>query len=217
MTQSPMLTVRLYRSVSFIASLLLLTTLGIAALLVCQRFWNIPDLAQYAFLTITIAGAFIIAPRLSTHPATVHIGGGEITIEPQGRAPYHVKAENIAGYARYEELLLYSLKVSLYSGDTLSVISFKGQDRSGFDALVNALEALPQSHDSPGATPLALERRTFYSSRAKPVITLTLLVIYTACSLTLILRGAFTSWNPVATYFYWMLPIAFFIKMWRSR
>lgn len=217
MTTDQPFTIRLYSTATFIAVLLILIVLGVLALLGAQMLWAIPALAQVAFLTAWIAASFIVTPRLSTHPATVRIAEHSITLEPRAHSPRNVKAADIESYACYEELLLHSLKITLRGGDTLSAISFKGQDRGNFDTLTHAIAALAQSANATDGSASTLQRKTFYASRAKVTITLILLTLFSTLSILLIIRNAFQTWNPVVTYFYWVMPLAFFIKMWRAR
>lgn len=58
---------------------------------------------------------------------------------------------------------------------------------------------------------------TYYGSRKKGAITAALLVAY-ACVVTVLwTRDAFSSWNPIVVYYFWVVPMAFFAKMLKTK
>jgi hypothetical protein len=199
--------VLLYRSEVFLVILGSLLAAGTVGLLLLQGVLPIPAGIQYILLTAWIAAAFLAAPRLATMPAEIRIRGGKIAIRGKKGAEQTVAADDVLSYAYYKELLLYSLKINCRDKETISVINFKWNDDTDFRSFRAALEGLL---NAPSA-------ETFYRSRVKIVVTLILLVVFVAAAAWLLFNRGFDSWNPVAVYYFWVIPGAFFLKMWKGK
>jgi hypothetical protein len=180
---------------------------GTVGLLLLQGVLPIPAGIQYILLTAWIAAAFLAAPRLATKPAEIRIRGRRIILRGKRGAERTIAADDALSYAYYKELLLYSLKINCRDKETISVINFKWNDDTDFRSFRAALEGLL---NAPSA-------ETFYRSRVKIVVTLILLAVFVAAATWLLFNRGFDSWNPVAVYYFWVIPGAFFLKMWKGK
>ncbi|MBN2549300.1 MAG: hypothetical protein JXB15_09090 [Anaerolineales bacterium] len=207
------LALHLYSTRSLITTLLGLILLGVLLLFGLQQIWMIPTWIQYLLLTGLIMAAFAASSCLAARPAQVHLAEHSLTIEQKSKAARVIPLEDVEAYAYYAELLLYSLKISLRSKETLSIIQFKWDKKSDFQAFFKQFESLLAS--SGGG--LVSRSETFYHSPAKVVIAAGLFILYAAAVIILLARDAFASWNPIWSYFFWVLPAAFFIKMWKAK
>ena len=206
-----------YSTALLIIVLVGLVLLGTVMLLVLQRIWSIPDWIQYVALTAVIAVAFVSSCYMAARPARLEINDRGVTIEQKRREAKTVLWEDIKKYAYYDELMLHSLKVSLRSDETLSIIDFKWNDNAGLLFFLQQFESgLNASRDRVAKDTLE-KSKTFYESRKKVAITVALLVAYVCLVAVLWTRDAFSSWNPVVVYYFWVVPGAFFAKMLRAK
>ncbi|MBN2394424.1 MAG: hypothetical protein JXR84_27060 [Anaerolineae bacterium] len=217
MTDKHAFAVHLYNTKTLILTLLGIVFSGTALLLGSQHIWTIPNWIQYAFLTVLIAAAFVFSRYLSTRPARVQIGDRTIIIKQSTKPTKSISVNEIVAYAYYEELTLHSLKISLQGNETLSIINFKWDNGTDFQSFLKLFESLVQAQGDRIAAGPVSRSSTFYRSRAKVVITLGLLIAFGATVIFLYSRNAFAYWNPVSLYFFWVLPIAFFMKMWKAK
>lgn len=208
---------RLYDTKVLVLTLVGILSLGTMILFGFQQIWNIPRWTQFAGLTVLIAVAFIVSRCLATRPANVQIRDRTITIEQTRQPAKIISLQDIESFTYYEEILLYSLKISLASHEMLSIIDFKWGDKTDFRAFLRQFESqMSSSGDRSGAVPI-LGTESFYHSRVKNVITISLIVIFGFTAIFLNIKHAFDSWNPICIYFFWVLPTAFFLKMWLSK
>ncbi|MBN1441043.1 MAG: hypothetical protein JW929_16685 [Anaerolineales bacterium] len=205
----------LYQTGTFLAVLIGQIVLGTAFLLLLQGFASIPQGIQYLLLTALIAAAFITSPLFAVTPAEARLAGRAFVIRPKRGGEQIIVEGDVLSYAYYQELILFSLKINLRNGETISVIRFKWGDSSDFQAFFEALETLIGG----GAAAPGTGRRsaTFYGSRAKRIVTFVLLAFFLAAAAALLLSGGFRMWNPVGIYYFWVLPAAFFLKMWKGK
>jgi uncharacterized membrane protein len=213
---------RTFRSYLYSTKLLIITLvgfvlLGTAILLALQRIWSIPSWIQYLALTAMIAAAFVSSCYLAARPARLQINDRGVTIEQNKKDAKTVLWEDIKRYAYYDELMLHSLKVSLRSDETVSIIDFKWNDGAGFQSFLQQFESGLNASRDRGATDTVEKAETFYGSRKKGAITVALLVAYVCLVAILWTRDAFGSCNPVVMYYFWVLPVAFFTKMLKAR
>jgi uncharacterized membrane protein len=207
----------LYSTPLLLVVLVGLVLLGTAMLLVLQRIWSIPGWIQYLALTAVIAVAFVSSCYLAARPARLQINDHGVTIEQKKRDTKTVPWEDIERYAHYDELMLHSLKVSLQSDETVSIIDFKWNDSTGFRSFLQQFESgLNTSHDRV-ATDVVEKSETFYESREKIIVTVVLFVAYVCLVAVLWTRDAFDSWNPIVVYYFWVVPVAFFAKMLKAK
>ena len=208
----------LYSTALLIIVLVGLVLLGTVMLLVLQRIWSIPDWIQYVALTAVIAVAFVSSCYLAARPARLEINDRGVTIEQKKREAKTVLWEDIKKYACYDELMLHSLKVSLRSDETLSIIDFKWNDNAGLQSFLRQFESGLNASCDRVATDTVEKSKTFYESRKKVAVTVALLVAY-VCLVVAVLwtRDAFGSWNPVVLYYFWVVPVAFFAKMLKAK
>jgi hypothetical protein len=168
-------------------------------------------------LTVWIAVAFVSSGYLAAKPASVRLDERFITIEQAGKEAETISWDEIAAYAYYEELTLYSLKVQLRGRETVSIIDFKWNDNTDPRAFLEQFESRLNASGA-GTDVGSVERAgTFYRSKFKVVLSAGLLTVYVGLVIVLLSRKAFTSWNPVWTYYFWVLPTAFFFKMLKAR
>jgi hypothetical protein len=168
-------------------------------------------------LTAVIAVAFVSSCYLAARPARLQIDDHGVTIEQKKRDTKTVPWEDIERYAHYDELMLHSLKVSLQSDETVSIIDFKWNDSTGFRSFLQQFESgLNTSHDRV-ATDVVEKSETFYESREKIIVTVVLFVAYVCLVAVLWTRDAFGSWNPIVVYYFWVVPVAFFAKMLKAK
>jgi hypothetical protein len=207
----------LYDTKALIITLVGVISLGTMILLGVQHIWFIPNWTQYAVLTALIAVAFVVSRYLSTRSAKVQIKDQTIIIEQTTKPAKILPLQDIDAYTYYEELLLYSLKISLHSHKTLSIIDFKWGDQTDFQTFFRQFEWLMASSGNRHDVGPVVKSKTFYGSRIKLIITIVMLILYSSIAIFLSIRGVFASWNPIWTYFFWVLPTAFFIKMWRAK
>ena len=113
MNQGKTYSLYLYNTKSLLLTLLGGILLGTAAVFGLQSIVFIPAWVQYLVLTVLIVAAFLASGCLAARPAKVTIGDQAISITQKDPAPQEVSWEDITSYAYYEELLLYSLKISL--------------------------------------------------------------------------------------------------------
>jgi len=207
----------LYSTALLIIVLVGLVLLGTVMLLVLQRIWSIPDWIQYVALTAVIAVAFVSSCYLAARPARLEINDRGVTIEQKKREAKTVLWEDIKKYAYYDELMLHSLKVSLRSDETLSIIDFKWNDNAGLQSFLQQFESGLNASRDRVATDTVEKSKTFYESRKKVAVTVALLVAYVCLVAVLWTRDAFGSWNPVVLYYFWVVPVAFFAKMLKAK
>jgi hypothetical protein len=207
----------LYSTALLIIVLVGLVLLGTVMLLVLQRIWSIPDWIQYVALTAVIAVAFVSSCYLAARPARLEINDRGVTIEQKKRGAKTVLWEDIEKYACYDELMLHSLKVSLRSDETLSIIDFKWNDNAGLQSFLQQFESGLNASRDRVATDTVEKSKTFYESRKKVAVTVALLVAYVCLVAVLWTRDAFGSWNPVVLYYFWAVPVAFFTKMLKAK
>lgn len=208
---------RLYSTTIFISMLLGIILMGIIILFGLQNIWSVSRWIQYAFLTAWLIASFLTASYLSTKPARVSIEARTIMIEKDRKKGKRLSFDNIIAYAHYNELILYSLKISLRDNKTLSIISFKWDDNSSFLAFLKQFQSVLESVDNKPDVKPVLASKTFYNARSKVIISTGLLVIYAATAITFSIKNIFDSWNPICVYFFWTLPVLFFIKMWKAK
>jgi hypothetical protein len=203
----------LYSTPLLLIALVGLVLLGTATLLVLQHVWSIPDWIQYLALTAVIAVVFVSSCYLAARPARLQINDRGMTIEQKKRDAETVPWEDIKRYAYYDELMLHSLKVSLQSDETVSIIDFKWNDSTGFRSFLQQFESGLNASRDRVATDVVEKAETFYESREKVIVTVALLVAYVYLVAVLWTRDAFGSWNPIVVYYFWVVPVAFFAKM----
>lgn len=201
----------LYRTRDFLITLGGLILLGSAALLILNSVLPLSNWMQYALLTAWITGAYFAAGCFAAKPAQVQVSEEAILIAPDKHKPKSIPWKTIKSYAYYEELTLFSLKIALLDGEILSVIQFKWREQTDFQAFLAGFEMLA------GANREIEKAKTFYNSHIKVVLSLTLLILYIAISAILITRNSFSGWPAVSIYFYWVIPILFFLKMWKAK
>jgi hypothetical protein len=207
----------LYSTKLLIIVLVGLVLLGTAILLVLQHIWSIPSWIQYLALTAVIAVAFVSSCYLAARPARFQINDRGVTIEQKKRDTETVLWKDIKRYAYYDELMLHSLKVSLRSDETVSIIDFKWNDGAGFQSFLQQFESGLNASRDRVATDTVEKSKTFYESRKKVAVTVALLVVYVCLVAILWTRDAFSSWNPVVVYYFWVVPVAFFAKMLKAK
>ncbi|MBN1267325.1 MAG: hypothetical protein JXA25_17675 [Anaerolineales bacterium] len=207
----------LYSTTLLIVVLLGFVLLGTGILLVLQQFWLIPDWIQYMALTVVIAVGFVFSGYLAARPAKLQITNRGVRIKQRKGEARTILWGDIRKYAYYDELTLQSFKVLLRSEKTLSIIDFKWKNKTGFQSFMFEFEAgLKASPDNVATT--TIERsKTFYGSRKKVVITITLFIAYVCLAAVLWAGDTFVSWNPVMMYYFWVMPVAFFIKMLKAK
>jgi hypothetical protein len=125
--------------------------------------------------------------------------------------------KDIKKYAYYDELMLHSLKISSLRDETVSIIDFKWSDSACFQSFLQQFESgLIASRDRV-TTDTVEKSKTLYKSRKKVPVTVALLVAYICLVAVLWTRDAFDPWNPVAVYYFWVVPVAFFVKMLKAK
>jgi hypothetical protein len=207
----------LYSTTLLIIVLVGLVLLGTVMLLVLQHIWSIPHWIQYVALTAVIAVAFVSSCYLAARPARLQINDHGVTIEQKEREAKTVLWEDIKKYAYYDELMLHSLKVSLQSDATVSIIDFKWNDNAGFQSFLEQFESGLNASRDRVVSDTVEKSKTFYESRKKVAITVALLAAYVCLVAVLWTRDAFSSWNPVVVYYFWVVPVAFFAKMLKAK
>lgn len=213
MNQSKTYSLYLYDTKSLILTLLGGIFLGTAAVFALQSIISIPAWTQYLILTVLIAAAFLASGWLAAHPADVRIEDQTISITKKARPPLEVSWEDITAYAYYEELLLYSLKISLRNHEMLSIINFKWNAQENFNAFLAQFKVWLKARGDEEDQDSVARSATFYGSKKKLVLTIGIFIVYTTLVITLLIGNAFAHWNPIFSYYFWVLPIAFFIKM----
>lgn len=207
----------LYSTALLIIVLVGLVLLGTVMLLVLQHIWSIPDWIQYVALTAVIVVAFVSSCYLAARPARLQINDRGVTIEQKKRDANTVLWEDIKKYACYDELMLHSLKVSLRSDETVSIIAFKWNDNAGFQSFLQQFESQLNANRDRFPTDTVEKSKTFYESRKKVAVTVALLMAYVYLVTVLWTRDAFGFWNPVVVYYFWVVPVAFFVKMLKAK
>ncbi len=203
----------LYNTKSLIITLLGCILLGTAAVFVMQSILFIPAWVQYLLITVLIAGAFLASGCLAAHQATVTIGNQAFSIAEKDRSPREVSWEDIRSYAYYEELLLYSLKISLRGNEMLSIINFKWAPQEDFKAFFQQFEAWLIARGKGEDRDTVARSENFYGSKKRTIITIGVFIVYVGVVVALMIADAFANWNPIFRYYFWVLPAAFFIKM----
>ena len=117
----------------------------------------------------------------------------------------------VKSYAFYAELTLFSLKIALQDGRMLSIIQFKWKEQADFQAFLAQFKVLAREVGD------IQPDRTFYRSRFKVLLTIVLLAVYLPVSVILVLRNSLSAWPAVLIYFYWVLPVLFFLKMVKAK
>lgn len=200
-----------YRTRDLLIAITGLILLGTATILFLDRVLSFPNWAQYILLTLWITGAYFTAGSLTAKPAQFQMKENAIVITQGDKAPETIPLKTVKSFAFYQELGLYSLKITLDDGNMLSIIQFKWKDQRDFQAFLTQFEAIA---DAAGKIE---KSETFYRSRLKVIISITLLIAYIAASTLLIIRGSFSSWPALFIYFYWIFPILFFLKMLKAK
>jgi hypothetical protein len=206
----------LYSTARLILVLAGLVLLGTAAVLLLQRAWSMPDWTQYVALTAVIALAFIFSCYLAARPARLKVDDRGVTME-QKKGAKTVLWADIRKHAYYDELLLRSHKLALSSGETVSVVDFKWNDSAGLRSFLQGFESRLDASRHGVATHSAERSETLYESRNKIPIAVAVLAAYACLVAVLWTRDAFSSWNPVALYYFWVVPAAFFTKMIKAK
>jgi len=213
MDQGKTFSLYLYDTKSLILTLLGGILLGTAAVFGFQSILLISAWVQYLALTVLIVAAFLASGYLAARPAVVTLGDQGISITQKDRAPREVSWEAITAYAYYEELLLYSLKISLRDHEILSIINFKWDAQEDFKAFLQQYETRLKARGDREDQDSVARSETFYGSRKKVFLTIGLFIIYVGVVVSLLSGDAFANWNPVFRYYFFVLPVAFFIKM----
>jgi hypothetical protein len=207
----------LYRTRLLIIALVGLVLLGTAMPVALQHMWSIPDWNQYLALTVVIAVAFVSSCYLAARPARLEVRDRGVTRAQRNKDAETVLWEDIKRYAYYDELMLRSLKVSLRSDETLSIIDFKWHDGASLQSFLRQFESGLNAHHDGAATDGVERAETFYGSRTKGAVTVALLAAYVCLAAVLWTRDAFSAMNPVVAYYFWVLPAAFFVKMLKAK
>ncbi len=203
----------LYNTKSLILILVGGILVGTAAIFGFQSILFITAWVQYLLITVLIVVAFLASGCLAARPATVKIGDRVISIAQKDRAPREVSWEDITAYAYYEELLLYSLKISLRGNEMLSIINFKWAPQEDFKAFLQQFEARLIARGNGEDRDTVARSETFYGSKKRTIITIGVFIVYAGVVVTLLIADAFSNWNPIFRYYFWVLPAAFFVKM----
>ncbi|MBN2555908.1 MAG: hypothetical protein JXA97_08220 [Anaerolineales bacterium] len=216
MKVKPSFTLSLYSTKNLLITFLGLIVTGTLLLVGAQTIWSIPAWVQYAYLTVMIAGSFFASQALATQPADVQLIDRTIHINQRGKSSV-IPLDAVRAYAFYEELFLYSLIISMQGKETLSMIRFKWSSNTGFQSFLKQFEILVNAGEAKKEAGAVQRSETFYGPKARTSITLVLLLAYIGCVILLFRKNAFIAWNPIGVYYFWVIPVAFFIKMWRAK
>jgi hypothetical protein len=207
----------IYRTKALLSVLLGLVLLGTAAIFFLQSTISVLDWIQYLLLTMLIAFSFFGSGYLAAHPIIVKIGDNEISITQNDRVPQNVSWEDIKAYAYYEELLLYSLKITLHNQEILSIINFKWNSQEEFRAFLQQLEIRLKARGDEEDDDTLTRSETFYGSRNKVILTMGIFLVYVGVVVLFLIRDIFSNWNPICRYYFWVVPMAFFVKMLKAK
>jgi hypothetical protein len=213
MTRGTTFSLYLYDTKFLLLTLLGSMLLGTAAVFGLQSILFIPAWVQYLVLTALIVVAFLASGCLAARPATVAIEDQAISITQKDRASREVSWGEITAYAYYQELLLYSLKISLHGHEMLSIINFKWSAQEDFRTFLKQFETRVKAKGEGEDQDTVARAETFYGSKKKIAITIGVFIVYVGVVVMLLIGDAFANWNPIFTYYFWVLPIAFFVKM----
>jgi len=204
-----------YNSWFLILCLVGFAVLGIGVLLIFQGIFEIPNPVQYILLTLWLAVVFLYSSYTAAKPTSIQMDKNGLSLINNLKTT-NIPWKDIRSQNFYDELFLNSLKIKLENEEIISIIDFKWRGEKEIYGLLHSIkshQAEEELEEVEGELDSSNKIKAFFQSNLKIILGIIFFMVYVQISLNLDDRGAFHTWNPIALYFYWVLPVLTFIKL----
>ncbi len=211
MTEKQSFNLFTYNSWFLVLSMIGFGFLGAVILFIFQGIFAIPAWIQYFLLTLWLAVIFLFSSYAAAKPTTIKVSESSLSLDINLKR-ITIPWTDVLTYNFSDELLINSLKIGTKNGQEISIIDFKWRGNKEIFSFLHRIQLHRVEHNMEEEIFSGSKIKIFLQSNIQTIFGIVFFMVYVSISSTLEDRGAFYTWNPIAIYFYWVLPILTFFK-----